>query len=535
MLTSISWHINGRSLLGIDDANIYFVYMKNFANGHGFVYNIGEERVEGFTSLLWTFIGVVVFGFSKTPEYCLLSINIMIASLNLYLVSKLLHQKNESNFIAQNKYSFAFLVLIGVTPGYIDWTILSLMETGLWSFLLMLTFIISYKNNLNQISIIKFICLNFIYLLLILCRPEAILIVPIFIIGNSIKSYLLNKSINRKVRVKIIISTVIFLSTLSLLTLWRLTYFGFPLPNTYYAKVSVNHYQNIIEGLYYLIKLFIQKPFLPSVVLFNLAIIFLAIFKSNSQVNLSFIYVVLFNIIPFLMPLYSGGDHFGLHRFIMPFLPTLIYLIILTFVHKQKKINIAIFILLYAFSNMYNFRDSLILKSRYPIKHEWSLAVNGRNNSIKLNNFFTKLNKYPSQGVLFAGGQAYTYKGSTIDLLGLNNTRMAHSNRNKSIHLLKNHASFNAEMFFLLDPDVFWYEGCGFSTNSKDFLHIDEKRFKAKVFQNIHKHPKFIQNYGFFRICKANRNNQYLNIFANRKFIKSLDESVYIVREIAFN
>src|SRR4051812_44621858 len=51
-------------VIGIDDANIYFVYMKNFAQGHGFVWNIGGERVEGFTSLIWTLIGSVCYKIS---------------------------------------------------------------------------------------------------------------------------------------------------------------------------------------------------------------------------------------------------------------------------------------------------------------------------------------------------------------------------------------------------------------------------------------------------------------------------------------
>ena len=49
--TSFSFHKLHNPLTGIDDANIYFVYARNLANGHGFVYNIGGERVEGFTSL----------------------------------------------------------------------------------------------------------------------------------------------------------------------------------------------------------------------------------------------------------------------------------------------------------------------------------------------------------------------------------------------------------------------------------------------------------------------------------------------------
>jgi len=39
----------GSSFIGIDDANIYFIYMRSIANGNGFVYG---ENVEGFTSFM---------------------------------------------------------------------------------------------------------------------------------------------------------------------------------------------------------------------------------------------------------------------------------------------------------------------------------------------------------------------------------------------------------------------------------------------------------------------------------------------------
>ena len=70
-------------LIGIDDANIYFVYARNLANGYGFVYNIGGERVEGFTSLLWTVISALAFKFSTYPELTLLIISITIVSLGI--------------------------------------------------------------------------------------------------------------------------------------------------------------------------------------------------------------------------------------------------------------------------------------------------------------------------------------------------------------------------------------------------------------------------------------------------------------------
>src|SRR3712207_6229080 len=72
-----------RPLTGIDDANIYFVYARNLADGHGFVYNVGGERVEGFTSLLWTLICALAFKGSAYPELTLFLINIILVSLGI--------------------------------------------------------------------------------------------------------------------------------------------------------------------------------------------------------------------------------------------------------------------------------------------------------------------------------------------------------------------------------------------------------------------------------------------------------------------
>ena len=51
-LASISLHLLDTDNIGVDDANIFFVYAKNLAEGNGLVYNTGGERVEGFSSLL---------------------------------------------------------------------------------------------------------------------------------------------------------------------------------------------------------------------------------------------------------------------------------------------------------------------------------------------------------------------------------------------------------------------------------------------------------------------------------------------------
>src|SRR5262245_63366246 len=40
----------------VDDAFISMRYARNLVDGHGLVYNLDGERVEGYTNLLWTLL-----------------------------------------------------------------------------------------------------------------------------------------------------------------------------------------------------------------------------------------------------------------------------------------------------------------------------------------------------------------------------------------------------------------------------------------------------------------------------------------------
>ena len=67
--------LHGRPAMGVDDANIFFAYARNVVQGAGLVYNAGGERVEGFTSLLWTLVCAAAFAVTKHPEFALLLVS----------------------------------------------------------------------------------------------------------------------------------------------------------------------------------------------------------------------------------------------------------------------------------------------------------------------------------------------------------------------------------------------------------------------------------------------------------------------------
>jgi hypothetical protein len=553
-LTGISWLINSRSLLGIDDANIYFIYMRNLANGHGFVYNVGGERVEGFTSLLWTLIGSVFYLFTPNPEKLLIGLNILLLTLSLYLITEWIDKGKKNNRLFTIR-SLLFLGLIAVTPGFVDWTVLSLLETGLWSFLLILTGITILSEEENFSSGSRYLLLALLFSLLLLCRPEAMLWVPVFIAMEAFKNWSKGKSIGQIIKLAVPL-VLVFFGVLSALTFWRLKYFGYPLPNTYYAKVSNNRIDNIIAGLSYLEKAFLSKPFILLILIFSLYKLYCNWIKKEKP-GTTFILLNAIVLVTLMVPLYSGGDHFGHQRFIMPTLPFIIATLIFSMEDKSLWSKPVVFLILsFVFlSSAYSVKDLMLARKEgtsrldwsyetgwnvrwnkqveSPVKAEWDITDRCREEAATLNQFFEGT-ALPSQGVFMAGAMAYVYKGETVDLLGLNNVSMAHAKKEKEKWALKNHASFDKSTFFVLAPDIFWFGPSTFidtAYGSKEAVKMDSTSFGIGFCQNIQNESKFKEMYGFYRISKLNSAKD-LQIFSKRSFIGKLDPAIYKTREL---
>src|SRR6476469_1650691 len=86
LFSAIVYITTYKPYLGCDDAYIYFVYVKNFTHGYGFVYNPGGEHVEGFTSLLWVLITSLIYLISSQFQVLLIILNILLISIGLYKV-----------------------------------------------------------------------------------------------------------------------------------------------------------------------------------------------------------------------------------------------------------------------------------------------------------------------------------------------------------------------------------------------------------------------------------------------------------------
>ena len=84
--------------IGVDDANIFMVYAKHLSEGHGFVYNSGGEKVEGFSSVLFVLILSLFYKISASPERLIVAFNILCISFSLTFVVVYLDRTNSLGF-----------------------------------------------------------------------------------------------------------------------------------------------------------------------------------------------------------------------------------------------------------------------------------------------------------------------------------------------------------------------------------------------------------------------------------------------------
>ncbi|MBS1667855.1 MAG: hypothetical protein JST58_10810 [Bacteroidetes bacterium] len=536
LITGICLFIMEGRLTGIDDAFIYRAYMRNLANGHGFVYNIGGERVEGFTSLLWTLIGSLFYIISERPVVLMLVFNLLLVSYYICRVCLFINRY----FQATHFFSLRVVLFLGLLiaiPGYFEWNILSLMDTGLWSGLLILISLNILEFDIANSKKRQNLIFCLLLILLVFTRPESILWGIFFIAVRFYQWLFLTKNIKQAFWR----TTAIFFSfgaAQSALILWRLHYFGYPFPNTYYAKVSADRFANLQAGMRYLLDFFHAYPF--EIIICLIAISWATHYwKMLKKENLNIIdsiheaFLPLFLsgtiLMTFFIPLISGGDFFVFFRFIQPsavFLYLMFVYSINYFHFPLNKSWLSLILLFVLFSSIDNIFHTLRTRQS-PITYGCNLALSDMERSKKLNEFFNILPHLPSQGVYTAGGSAFAYKGITIDLLGLNNTQMAHADKIKDKSMLKNHASFNKDIFYKQKPDIVWITS-GF-VNPNDHFDITKlDKLACWVLKNINEEKKFKDEYTNCLIIKKGE-PAALHIVANNEFLNSLDTNYFKV------
>ena len=439
--------VQGHPKRGVDDAQIFFSYSSNLAAGRGFVYANNPEHVEGATSLLWTLVCAIPFrlGFDESG---VLAISILLLCLTQLFIIEIIRRAAAVRHVRSWPFELAYLLAVFSSPIYLTWMTVALMDTCLWGFLVVLMTFVALSPPRSRIGMAL---ASIPFFLAPLGRPEAILVAPAIIglawLGDG-----------REGRRRLVLGPALaFLTAAVGVTVFRLVYFGYPLPNTYYAKVSPSLTYNLTKGGEYLLGFVLTSgPVILATALFllwcagDMVSRLLRRVKtpgaSSSRFSVAtWRLVALCAMVLLVVPVLSGGDHFVGYRFYQSAYPVILLAVMLFSIarlppsvpgrsaeQRPLRPGLASTILLlggvyWAYSGA--LKPSWLdvhLSERKPLQDQLIAAEDGINKGIRLRALFAGLPEYPAVGVTAAGGFARTYPGRMVDLMGLNTLSIAH-------------------------------------------------------------------------------------------------------------
>jgi arabinofuranosyltransferase len=233
-----------------DDAFIAIRSVDNLVNGKGFALNVGE-RVQSYTSPLWAILNVPVFASTRNPYASLVVTSIL---CNLALVLILFR-----GFRAERWKAVACLLACVASSSFLHFST-SGLENPLAHVLVTLFVFERWKqgNSVSRFGLLlaaALVLTRFDYVLLVL--PTVVLVAC--------------KNFRRTLKVSI--------PALSLTLAWfgfSTFYYGFPLPNTAYAKLntSIPFGEQLAQGFNYFVDSVYRDPLVLLVVMASMIAIF---------------------------------------------------------------------------------------------------------------------------------------------------------------------------------------------------------------------------------------------------------------------
>ncbi len=444
------------ALTGIDDANITQVYGRNLAAGAGFVYVPGGETVEGFTSLLWTLINAAAFALFTWPEAALFVVCLALTAGSVVLTLSLARDLGgDAAEGARMRVGITALAMAVQIP-FFAWSVWTLMDLTLWIFLILLLI----RLLAEALHAADFAApprrpraLAVTAALLTLTRPEGVAVAAGLC---ALAGLMLAVRGERRGSWLAPIAGLLAAGGVGVaLTLWRLAVFGYPVPNTFYAKVPQDLHTRLGAGLSYLVDDFLLAAPVLLTFLLGWCLVFAQVVRrAPPRGALDQARVLIVVAIGGLLAMYValGGDHFALYRFYQPAVPLLALAPALFLVSGPSAplpgrwgTRTACGLVLVAlvptvFSTM---------KDISQLARDFRIAAHGR----ALGDALNALEDRPSVGVIAAGGIARTYAGPIFDLMGLNWVAMAHADRHKT-GAVRNHAGFSPDVFWQARPDL---------------------------------------------------------------------------------
>ncbi len=226
---------NERYFFLTDDEMISMRYAKNFAAGHGLVWNIGEKPVEGFSNPLWVFLmaGVHMLPIVASKVSLVIQLICLVLTLvTMYFSKKLLDEFPRPSFAA----GFSAALLTGFYYPFLAWSLLGTEFSLLACLYTGAAYLAARCVKSGVLNYSTYIMLG----LALLTRIDAIVVFTV-ICGFLI---LFDR---RNLKAHILLGIATLFSCLGIPTLARYLYYADILPNTYYLKIGAVPIVNRIQ------------------------------------------------------------------------------------------------------------------------------------------------------------------------------------------------------------------------------------------------------------------------------------------------
>jgi hypothetical protein len=305
------WLVVAGRLLGewqMDDAYISYRYAWNLINGNGLIYNPGEI-VEGYTNFLWTLLASASLWLGAQPASVTLWGTIF-SSLALVSVTWVISER-----LSHGKLLWPLLTTGAVA---VDSAVISYgargsgMEAAPFAALVLLSAALLWYGG-NKWGPFWRVLTGVTLALASLLRPEGLLVAAIFIAVRGFQE---------RHRLSMVLWTLVpFAAIVGTYEIWRISFYGFLFPNTFYAKTGTGLVL-IERGLSHLSYFIGDDWLIVPLAAFGIALTLLSRkLRGGILVGLS-VLVVAYT----LYIVWAGGDHFPGWRFFVPLVAPIVLL-----------------------------------------------------------------------------------------------------------------------------------------------------------------------------------------------------------------
>lgn len=297
-----------------EDAFISFRYAANLAGGHGLAWNPGTPPVEGYTNFLWVLLSslAIAVGLEVTvfAQVAGLVAGLLILAYTYLFAVRLLRLSPSAALIPCG--------LLAISGPLATWAS-SGMETALFT-LLVLAACYHFIGGMSRRGRVRYLS-PLLLLAATLTRPEGLLFAVVLFAMTGV----LNGADPKARRGSTVLPFLVYLIPLIAYVVWRASYFGDWLPNTYYAKVGGSPYR-FIRGLVYAGAFFVYfvLPFAPIVLLYAVRRKHTSrrrglehAFHNDPALRVCVVLCLVYT----LYIVYVGGDYMAMYRFFVPVLP----------------------------------------------------------------------------------------------------------------------------------------------------------------------------------------------------------------------